>query len=155
MNSPISTSLVNSISESKATILFFSKYSQILKELGGDIDKIDPVTGISRACDFTIGNSHEPPLEAYVNQLSSAVIPNTNGYFNYVNDTFEESKLVVQEYIMKRVGVNLKVENIKFTTGAVAALSCCIKLVSNPEDEIIFFCTRMVFLWAVDCLPWL
>jgi len=133
-----------------------SKYAEHVKQMGGMKDKIDPSTGMPYICDFVAGNPHDPVLPSYVANLQRVIVPTNNQYYQYTFTGFDDSKEAVRDYTKQRVGYEFDKENIILTTGCFSALCACIKLITNPGDEIIylkpawfFYSTLIVSNYAV------
>jgi aspartate aminotransferase len=87
--------------------------------------------------DFTFGDPHEMPSEAYVSSLREATIPRNEGWFAY--QMYLPSAQEAAAAGLRRVtGLPFAAEDMLLTTGAFAALSVGMKLVADPRDEVIF-----------------
>lgn len=87
--------------------------------------------------DFTFGDPHDPPSEAYVEILRDAVIPEHELWFAY---NFGDAKAIeaATESLRRHVGIPFEAADVHLTTGGFAAISAALKIVGDPGDEVVY-----------------
>jgi aspartate aminotransferase len=93
--------------------------------------------GESGLLDFTFGDPHEMPSQAYVSALREAAIPQNEGWFAYQMH-LPSAQEAAAAGLQRVTGLPFAPEDMLLTTGAFAALSVGMKLVADPGDEVIF-----------------
>lgn len=97
--------------------------------------------GEENVYDFSLGNPSVPAPEEF-NIFLKKVIDSTDsmklhGYMS--NAGFEETRKAIAESLNRRFGTNFDFPNITMTVGAANALVICMKILTNPGDEVIVF----------------
>ena len=87
--------------------------------------------------DFTFGDPHEMPSQAYVSALREAAIPQNEGWFAYQMH-LPSAQEAAAAGLRRVTGLPFAPEDMLLTTGAFAALSVGMKLVADPGDGVIF-----------------
>ncbi|MRG59492.1 aminotransferase class I/II-fold pyridoxal phosphate-dependent enzyme [Agromyces sp. CFH 90414] len=87
--------------------------------------------------DFTFGDPHEPPSEAYVEALREATVPQHELWFAY---NFGDAKAIdaATESLRRHVGMPFEPADVHLTTGGFAAISTALKIVGDPGDEVLY-----------------
>lgn len=88
-------------------------------------------------CDFTLGNPHQMPQEAYVEALRQVLTPQNELWFAYKTNGVEAQRAAA-ESLQRLLGVPFEPEDIYLTTGGFAAIAMALKAVANPGDEVIY-----------------
>ena len=87
--------------------------------------------------DFTIGDPHEMPPDAYVAALREAAIPRNETWFAY--KWYEpEAQQAAAASLARLTGLPFEPADMLLTTGGFAALSVGMKLVADPGDEVVY-----------------
>ena len=99
------------------------------------------IYGSENVYDFSLGNPSVPAPEEF-NIFLKKVIDSTDsmklhGYMS--NAGFEETRKAIAESLNRRFGTNFDFPNITMTVGAANALVICMKILTNPGDEVIVF----------------
>ena len=97
--------------------------------------------GAENVFDFSLGNP-SVPTPAAMNESMINVINNTDsmmlhGYMS--NAGYESSRQAVADDLNRRFGTHFAAKNVTMTVGAANALVIAIKILTNPEDEVIVF----------------
>ena len=87
--------------------------------------------------DFVIGNPHEMPLEAVVDALQHAIVPQNKDWFAYKMSE-PASQETIAASLRQRRGLPFEKADIMMTTGAFAGLSVIMNAIVDPGDEVIF-----------------
>lgn len=97
--------------------------------------------GAENVFDFSIGNPSVPapdPVSKTIQRLVREHDPvSLHGYTSAQGDQMVRQR--VADSISRRFGVQLGPESLYMTTGAAAALSCCLSGLTCPQDEFIVF----------------
>jgi aspartate aminotransferase len=88
-------------------------------------------------CDFTLGNPHQMPQEAYVEALRQVLTPQNELWFAYKTNGVEAQRAAA-ESLQRLLGVPFEPEDIYLTTGGFSAIAMALKAVANPGDEVIY-----------------
>lgn len=88
-------------------------------------------------CDFTFGNPHEMPQDAYVQALREVLTPHTEKWFAYKTNE-AAAQAAAADSLRGHLGVAFEADDIFLTTGGFAAISVALKAVGDPGDEVIF-----------------
>lgn len=94
--------------------------------------------GAENVFDFTLGNPNVPPPEEFKQILQSVVaedIPGIHGYMS--NAGYDDTREAVAAYINKDQAVNIAKEQVIMTCGAAGALNVALKVILDPDDEVI------------------
>jgi aspartate aminotransferase len=87
--------------------------------------------------DFTFGNPHDMPQDAYVETLREALTPLNKDWFAY-----KQYEPAAQEAaaagLARLTGVPFAAEDILLTTGGFTAILIAMKAVADPGDEVIY-----------------
>lgn len=98
------------------------------------------IVGAENVYDFSIGNPNTPPPSS-VNELAISMLkenPNQiHGYTSAQGEIGARTRLA--EELSKKSGRTYLPEQLYLTVGAAAALCCCLKGLTCPEDEFIIF----------------
>lgn len=97
--------------------------------------------GAENVYDFSLGNPSVPAPEAF-NESLKKVIDTTDSMklHSYMsNSGYEESRQAIAESLNRRFGTSYAMRNITMTVGAANALVICIKILTNPGDEVVVF----------------
>ena len=108
----------------------FEEGKRMVKEYGAD-----------DVFDFSLGNP-SVPTPAAMNESMIHVINTTDsmtlhGYMS--NAGYEQSRQAVADNLNRRFGTAFAAKNITMTVGAANALVIAIKILTNPDDEVIVF----------------
>src|SRR5215204_548680 len=107
--------------------------------LSGFLEEIDYFTRREQPgmLDFTFGDPREMPPEAYVSALRTAISPQHEGWFAY-----KQYEPAAQEAaaasLGKLTGLPFEPDDLRLTHGGFTALSVGMKVVADPDDEIIY-----------------
>jgi aspartate aminotransferase len=95
-------------------------------------DPADPET-----CDFTAGNPQEIALPSFVEALQRWSVPQDPQWFAYkFNEPYAQEAAAAG--LRERRGVPFEPDDIFLTDGAFAGLHLCLRLVTDPGDEVVF-----------------
>ena len=97
--------------------------------------------GAENVFDFSLGNPSVPTPESF-NRSMIDVINNTDsaklhGYMS--NAGYDESRQAIADYTNSHHGTHYTARNVTMTVGAANALVIAIKILTNPDDEVIVF----------------
>ncbi len=99
-------------------------------------------------CDFTTGNPHEMPLEAFSAALGRWSVPQHDMWYAYP-DNIPAARAVVAASLRERRGQPFEDDDIFLTNGAFAGLAAALTLVVDPGDEVIFLSPPWFFYEAL------
>jgi len=87
--------------------------------------------------DFTFGDPHDPPSQAYVEALRDALVPQHELWFAY---NFGDAKAIeaATESLRRHLGIPFDAADVHLTTGGFAAISTALKIVGDPGDEVVY-----------------
>ncbi|MCD2443288.1 aminotransferase class I/II-fold pyridoxal phosphate-dependent enzyme [Agromyces sp. SYSU K20354] len=87
--------------------------------------------------DFTFGDPHDPPSEAYVEILREALIPQHELWFAY---NFGDAKAIeaATDSLRRHIDLPFEPDDVHLTTGGFAAISIALKIVGDPGDEVVY-----------------
>ena len=88
-------------------------------------------------CDFTLGNPHQMPQEAYVAALREQLEPRDEGWFAYKTNGLE-AQTAAAESLQRLLEMRFEPQDIHLTTGGFTAIAMALKAVANPGDEVIY-----------------
>ena len=98
--------------------------------------------------DFTMGNPHEMPLEAFTAALGRWSVPQNEMWYAYQDNT-PAARAVVAASLRERRGQPFEEDDIFLTNGAFAGLASVLGLVTDPGDEVIFLSPPWFFYEAL------
>jgi aspartate aminotransferase len=98
--------------------------------------------------DFTVGNPHEMPLEAFSAALGRWSVPQNEMWYAYQDNT-PAARAVVAASLREQRGQPFEDEDIFLTNGAFAGLAAVLGLVTDPDDEVIFLSPPWFFYEAL------
>lgn len=87
--------------------------------------------------DFTFGDPHEMPLEAYVDALRSAALPQNELWFAY-QFSQEPAQEAAAAALRRVVDLPWEGHHLRMTTGGFGAITVAMKAVADPGDEVVF-----------------
>lgn len=88
-------------------------------------------------CDFTLGNPHQMPQEAYVAALREQLEPRNESWFAYkANGT--EAQAAAARSLRRLLEMPFEPEDIHLTTGGFTAIAMAMKAVADPGDEVVY-----------------
>jgi len=94
--------------------------------------------GAENVFDFTLGNPNVPPPEQFQKILQNVVAEDSSGMHGYMSNAgYDDTREAVANYINKDQGVELAKEQIIMTCGAAGALNVALKVILDPDDEVI------------------
>ncbi|HEU4785629.1 MAG TPA: aminotransferase class I/II-fold pyridoxal phosphate-dependent enzyme, partial [Ktedonobacterales bacterium] len=99
-------------------------------------------------CDFTVGNPHEMPLEAFSDALGRWSAPQNEMWYAY-HDNTPAARAVIAASLRERRGQPFEDDDIFLTNGAFAGLASALTLVTDPGDEVIFLSPPWFFYEAL------
>jgi aspartate aminotransferase len=99
-------------------------------------------------CDFTVGNPHEMPLEAFSAALARWSVPQHEMWYAY-HDNTPSARAVIAAALRERRGQPFEDEDIFLTNGAFSGLAVTLDLVTDPGDEVIFLSPPWFFYEAL------
>lgn len=87
--------------------------------------------------DFTFGDPHDPPSEAYVEILRESLIPQHELWFAY---NFGDPKAIeaATASLSRHLDIPFDTADVHLTTGGFAAISTALKIVGDAGDEVIY-----------------
>lgn len=90
--------------------------------------------------DFTFGNPHDMPPDAYVATLRAAVTPRNKDWFAYKQYKQYEpaAQAAAAAGLARLIGIPFAPEDILLTSGGFAAILIAMKTVADPGDEVIY-----------------
>ena len=98
--------------------------------------------------DFTVGNPHEMPLEAFSAALGRWSVPQNEMWYAY-QDNAPAARAVVAASLREQRGQPFEDEDVFLTNGAFAGLAAALGLVTDPGDEVIFLSPPWFFYDAL------
>lgn len=87
--------------------------------------------------DFTFGDPHDPPSEAYVEILRDALVPEHELWFAY-NTGDEKAIEAATGSLSQHLGIPFQADDVYLTTGGFTAISTALKIVGDPGDEVLY-----------------
>ncbi len=87
--------------------------------------------------DFTFGDPHDPPSEAYVEILRESLIPEHELWFAY-NTGDPKAIEAATESLRRHLGIPFETDDLYLTTGGFTAISTALKIVGDPGDEVVY-----------------
>ncbi|WP_167043750.1 aminotransferase class I/II-fold pyridoxal phosphate-dependent enzyme [Salinibacterium sp. ZJ454] len=87
--------------------------------------------------DFTFGDPHDPPSDAYVEILRESLIPQHELWFAY-NLGDAEAVQAATDSLRRYLGLPFEPKDVHLTTGGFAAISVALKVVGDPGDEVVY-----------------
>lgn len=94
--------------------------------------------GVENVFDFTLGNPNVPPPEEFRQILQEIATEDTPGVHGYMSNAgYDDTREAVAAYIRKDQGVNITKEQVIMTCGAAGALNVALKVILDPDDEVI------------------
>jgi aspartate aminotransferase len=88
-------------------------------------------------CDFTLGNPHQMPQEAYVSALREQLEPRNESWFAYKTNGTEAQAAAAQS-LRRLLEMPFEPEDIHLTTGGFTAIAMAMKAVADPGDEVVY-----------------
>jgi aspartate aminotransferase len=88
-------------------------------------------------CDFTLGNPHQMPQEAYVAALREQLEPRDESWFAYKTNGTEAQAAAAQS-LRRLLEMPFEPEDIHLTTGGFTAIAMAMKAVADPGDEVVY-----------------
>ena len=88
-------------------------------------------------CDFTLGNPHQMPQEAYVDALRDALHPHDDQWFAYKTNEVD-AREAAADSLGRLLGIRFEPEDLYLTTGGFTAIALALKAVTDPGDEVIY-----------------
>ena len=98
--------------------------------------------------DFTVGNPHEMPLEAFSAALGRWSVPQNEMWYAY-QDNAPAARAVVAASLREQRGQPFEDEDVFLTNGAFAGLAAALGLVTDPGDGVIFLSPPWFFYDAL------
>lgn len=97
--------------------------------------------GRENVYDYSLGNpSVEPPKEVKEALLSVLTEENQNLVHGYMNNAgYEDVRQSIAEHLNQNYGTAFSMRNILMTVGAAGGLNVILKVLLNPEDEVLTF----------------
>ena len=117
------------------------KGSSVIRAMFEEGKKMVVKYGAENVFDFSLGNP-SVPTPAAMNESMIKVINNTDsmtlhGYMS--NSGYDSSRQAIADNLNRRFGTGYSAKNITMTVGAANALVIAIKILTNPDDEVIVF----------------
>ncbi len=127
----ISKKMENMVANSSAIRAMFEEGNRLAK-----------IYGAENVYDFSLGNPNVPAPES-IKQAIIDIVKDENpiklhGYTNS-NAGYSEVRQAVAESLNQRFGTAFGERNITMTVGAAGGLNVALKVLLNPEDEVIVF----------------
>ncbi|WP_235508379.1 aminotransferase class I/II-fold pyridoxal phosphate-dependent enzyme [Agromyces sp. Soil535] len=87
--------------------------------------------------DFTFGDPHDPPSEAYVEILRESLIPQHELWFAY---NLGDAKAIeaATDSLRRHLDIPFETDDVHLTTGGFTAISTALKIVGDPGDEVVY-----------------
>jgi aspartate aminotransferase len=99
-------------------------------------------------CDFVAGNPQEMALPEYVDSLLRWTVPQDKDWYAYkFNEPYAQEAAAAG--LRERRGIAFEADDILVTDGAFAGLNMCIRLVTDPGDEVVFLRPPWFFYEAI------
>jgi aspartate aminotransferase len=86
---------------------------------------------------FAVGNPQEMPLPAYVEALSTALVPQDKDWFAYKMSEPEAQRAVARS-LTTRTGLDWDPADVALTNGGFAAIAVALRAILEPGDEVVF-----------------
>ncbi len=94
--------------------------------------------GAENVFDFTLGNPNVPPPDEFRRILQNIVSEETPAVHGYMSNAgYDDTREAVAAHIRKTQGIDIAKEQIVMTCGAAGALNVVLKVLLDPEDEVI------------------
>jgi len=87
--------------------------------------------------DFTFGDPHDPPSEAYVEILRESLIPKHELWFAYNTGDATAIEAATQS-LREHIDLPFETQDLHLTTGGFTAISTALKIVGDRGDEVIY-----------------
>jgi len=99
-------------------------------------------------CDFVAGNPQEMALPEYVESLQRWTVPQDKDWYAYkFNEPYAQEAAAAG--LRERRGIPFEADDVLVTDGGFAGLNMCIRLVTDPGDEVIFLTPPWFFYEAI------
>lgn len=99
-------------------------------------------------CDFVAGNPQEMALPEYVESLQRWTVPRDKDWYAYkFNEPYAQEAAAAG--LVERRGIAFEADDVLVTDGGFAGLNMCIRLVTDPGDEVIFLTPPWFFYEAI------
>ncbi|MGH2527317.1 MAG: aminotransferase class I/II-fold pyridoxal phosphate-dependent enzyme, partial [Actinomycetota bacterium] len=99
-------------------------------------------------CDFVAGNPQEMALPEYVESLQRWTVPQDKDWYAYkFNEPYAQEAAAAG--LRERRGIAFEADDVLVTDGGFAGLNLCIRLVTDPGDEVIFLTPPWFFYEAI------
>lgn len=124
-----------SLSNSMQQLISQKSFIRVMFEKGSKLKKIH---GADNVYDFSIGNPNIPPPEAFSKELVKAAqstAPFVHGYTP--NSGIPETRQAIAKQVSIEQKMNICFENIIVTCGAAGGINVALKVLINPDEEII------------------
>lgn len=87
--------------------------------------------------DFTFGDPHDPPSQAYVDILRETVTPQHELWFGYSMDHLPAREAAAAS-VCRHTGIPIQPDDLYLTAGGGGAINAALKLVGDPGDEVLY-----------------
>ena len=87
--------------------------------------------------DFTFGDPHDPPSEAYVEILRESLIPKHELWFAYNTGDATAIEAATRS-LREHIDLPFETQDLHLTTGGFTAISTALKIVGDRGDEVIY-----------------
>ena len=116
-------------------------HSSILRKIFEEGLVLSKELGEENVFDFSLGNPSVPTPER-VNDTIVDTVRNENslkvhGYMK--NAGFDEVRTAVAEHLDREYGQSYRMDNVIMTSGAAGGLNCILRVLLNPDDEVVCF----------------
>lgn len=87
--------------------------------------------------DFTLGDPHDMPSDAYVDALRDSLTPQNELWFAYKQNEPDACEAAAAS-LRRIIGLPFEAGDIFLTTGGFAAIALAMKAVADPGDEVVY-----------------
>lgn len=119
-----------------------ASFWQFMKDEGG------PYLAAKRAdgpiCDFLTGNPQEMPIDGLVPALLKACVPQEPSQYGYQTDE-PNSQNEIQKSVKARLGLDVAVDDIHLTNGALAGIAVVLNAVADAYDQVLYISPTWYF----------
>ena len=108
-----------------------------------------PLRGVRPAvADFWVGNPQEPALPGFVEALQRWSTPASIDWFAYAAMR-EPARRAAAASLSAELGIGFSAEDIFLTRGAAGAIALALRMVVDPDDEVVFLSPPYFFYEAM------
>ena len=118
--------------------------SSLIRKMFEEGAKLKAQYGVEKVYDFSLGNPDVPPPQEFKKALKDLVEDEHLSHGYMFNEGYPHVREAVSNYIQAEYSIQIPVDLIIMTSGAVGALNDSLKALVNPGEEILVPCPYFV-----------